>query len=112
MDAQRQIPRPSDDAVRRLAFRDDLGTSHDLPSGREFRRSRELGPRRPPGPDDDRTADERPRDLRRQGIENNFERSGIRHTAVTLTVQEFGLNSLAFGLSEKIQAARGLHANA
>jgi hypothetical protein len=31
---------------------------------------------------------------------------------VTLTVQEFGLNSLGIGLSEKIHAARGLHANA
>jgi hypothetical protein len=31
---------------------------------------------------------------------------------VTLTVQEFGLNSLAFGLSEKIHSARTLHVNA
>ena len=36
-------------------------------------------------------ADQRSRGLRRQGIQDNFERGGVRHTAVTLTVQELGV---------------------
>jgi hypothetical protein len=79
---------------------------------RELRRGREVAPRWPPGADHDRAADKRPRGLRRQRIEDNFKRGGIRHTAVTLTVHEFGLNSLASGLSEKVHSAGTLHANA
>ena len=54
---------------------------------------------------------ERARGLRRQGIEDNLEGGRVRHTAVTLTVHEFGLDSLVFSLSEKVHSARGLHAN-
>jgi hypothetical protein len=56
-------------------------------------------------------ANERSRGLRREGVQDNFERGGIRHTAVTLTVQELGLDSQGFGLSKKVHSAHTLHAN-
>jgi hypothetical protein len=112
MDAHGQIHRPRDGAGRGLAFRDNFRASGDFPSGREPGRRRELGPHGPSRADHDRAADERSGGLRRQGIEDDFKRGGIRHTAVTLTVQEFGLDSPAFGLSEKVHSARGLQANA
>ena len=55
-------------------------------------------------------ADERPGGLGRQGIEDDFERFCVRHTALTLTVQKFGLNSPGFSFCEKVHSARGLHA--
>ena len=63
-----------------------------------------------PRPDHHRLAHERPRGLRRKRIEDNFERRRIRHTAVTLTIEEFGLNSAIIGFGEKVHSARGLHA--
>jgi hypothetical protein len=63
------------------------------------------------GANHDRVADQRSRSLWRQGIQDDFERGGVRHTAVTLAVQELGLDSLGFGLSKKIHSARTLHAN-
>ena len=39
-----------------------------------------------------------------------FSAACIRHMAVTLTVDKFGLNSEFFGFGEKVHSARGLHA--
>ena len=83
-------------AVGGLALRDNPVIRHDFPSHRQLRGSRKLGPRGQPGPDHDRTADQRARGLRRQGIEDDFQGGRVRHTAVTLTVHEFGLDSQAF----------------
>ena len=46
----------------------------------------------------------------RQGIEDDFQRLGVRHMAVTLTVHKFGLDSQFGSLGEKVHSARCLHA--
>ena len=56
-------------------------------------------------------ADQRSGRLWRQGVEDNFEGGGVRHTTVTLTVQELSLDSLGLSLSKKIHSAHTLHAN-
>ena len=97
--------------IRALALGDNLLVRNDFPRHRKLGRGREFGSRRPSGADHDRLADQRSGGLRRQGVQDNFERGGVRHTAVTLTVQELGLDSLGFGLSKKVHSARTLHAN-
>jgi hypothetical protein len=42
----------------------------------------------------------------RQGIENDFQRRGVRHMAVTLTIEKFGLDSEVSSLGEKVHSAR------
>ena len=46
-----------------------------------------------------------------QGIQTEFLDGRVRHTALTLAVQELGLDSLGFSLSKKIHSAHTLHAN-
>jgi hypothetical protein len=45
-----------------------------------------------------------------QGVEDDFQRRGVRHMAVTLTVDKFGLDSEVFSFGEKVHSARRLHA--
>ena len=111
VDARRQVLGPVDGVIRALALGDNPRVRNDFPRHRKPGCSRELGSRRPAGADHDRLADQRSRGLRRQGIQDDFERGGVRHTAVTLAVQELGLDSLGFGLSKKVHSARTLHAN-
>ena len=87
---------------RRLAFRDNLTIGNDFPAHRErWPRGRSSASRRPPAPDHHRLAQQAARGLRRQGIEDDFQRRRIRHTAVTLTIDKFGLNSAALWLWRK-----------
>ena len=110
VDADRQIRRPDDDAIVGLAFGDNLNARNDFPAQRERGGLAELGPRRLP----DRTTTglvQKPvRRRGRQGIEDDFQRGRVRHMAVTLTVDKFGLNSQFSGFGEKVHSARGLHA--
>ena len=50
------------------------------------------------------------RRLGRQGIEDDFQRRRVRHMAVTLPVDKFGLDSQVFSFGEKVHSARCLHA--
>ena len=106
----RQIRRPDDDAVTGLAPRHNLRTRYDFPAQRWHGGLAEFGPRRLPGPDHYRLVKKRLRYPSRQGIENDFQRRGIRHMAVTLTVDKFGLDSEVSSLGEKVHSARALHA--
>ena len=63
---------------------------------------------RPTGSDHHCLVEKPVRHPRRQGVENNFQRDGICHMAVTLTVHEFGLDSQVFGSGEKVHSARRL----
>ena len=98
-------------AIDTVAPGDNARFRNDFPCHRTPGGSREFGSRRPPGPYHDGVADQRSRGLRRQGLQDNFERGGVRHTAVTLTVQELSLDTPGFGLSKKVHSARTLHAN-
>ena len=108
--ALRQIRRPDDDAIMVLALRDNLKIRNDFPAQRQRGSLFELGPRGPTGPDHHRLAEKPARDANRQGIDDDFQRGRVRHMPVTLTVQEFGLDSQFFGFGEKVHSARGLHA--
>lgn len=88
IDAERQIRGPVDGVVRTLAFGDNPRIRDNLPLDRKRGEGRQFGPRRPPGANHHGVADQRPLGLLRQGIEDDFQRGGVRHTAVTLTVQE------------------------
>ena len=110
VDVRGQPLGPVNDAIRVLAFRDNPRIGNDFPVYRDTGRGPEFASRRPPVPDYHRLAHQRPRGLRRKRIQDNFERRRIRHTAVTLTIQEFGLNSAIIGFSEEVHSARGLHA--
>ena len=91
VDARRQVLGPVDGVIRALALGDKPRVRNDFPRHRKPGRSRELGSRRPgrSGP----RRDGRPAvpGLRRQRIQDDFERGGVCHTAVTLAVQELGL---------------------
>ena len=95
---------------RGLAFGDNLRIGNDFPAYRE--RGRALSSLRAGRPR--RTTTGWPSN--RAGvcggkcIQDNFKRRRIRHTAVTLTVHEFGLNSTIIGFGEKVHSARSLHA--
>ncbi|HKS19886.1 MAG TPA: hypothetical protein VJS63_11840 [Bradyrhizobium sp.] len=66
--------------------------------------------RRPAAPEHHRLAEKKARTLWRQGIEDRFQGRRVRHTAVTLTVHEFRLDSQGSGFGKKVHSARGLHA--
>ena len=108
--ADRQILRPVDDAVTGLAFRDNHKTGKDFPAQRERGSLLQLGLRRPARPDHHRPAEKPVRRPNRHGIDNDFQRRGIRHMLVTLTVDKFGLDSEVYGLGKKVHSARCLHA--
>ncbi len=108
--ADRQIGRPVDDPVARLAFGDNLKSGNDFPPQRKRGSLAEFGPRGPAGPDHHRLAEKPVRDAHRQGIEDDLQRHGIRHMAVTLAVDKFGLDSEVFSSFVKVHSARRLHA--
>src|SRR6202022_1009972 len=70
----------------------------------------QLSPRGPTGPDHHRLFEKPVRNANRQGIEDDLQRGFVRHMAVTLTVDKFGLDPQVFGFGEKVHSARGLHA--
>ena len=101
---------PVYDAIGGLAFGDNPRIGNDFPAYREPCRGPEFASRRPPVPDHDRLAQQWPGGLWRKCVQDNFKRRRIRHTAVTLTVHEFGLNSTIIGFGEEVHSARSLHA--
>src|ERR1700686_1083614 len=105
-----QLRRPDDDAVIGLSLCDNLKAGNDFPAQWKRGSVPELGPRGSSGPDHHRLAEKPLRLLSRQGIEDDFQRRGIRHMAVTLTVDIFGLDSEVFSFGEKVHSARRLHA--
>ncbi len=111
VDAQRQTLGQHDDPARGDVFGDNLLARRDFPCGRQLGARQQRGPRRLPRADHDRLADQRPRRLRRQRFEDDFQGCFVRHTAVTLAVQKFGLNSPGVSYFKKVHSARGLHAN-
>ena len=90
VDARRQVLGPVDGVIRALALGDKPRVRNDFPrtglavAGSSVRDGRA-------GADHDGMADQRSRALRRQRIQDDFERGGVCHTAVTLAVQELGL---------------------
>src|ERR1700716_722246 len=92
------------------ALRDNLKTGNDFPANRERGSLAEHGPRRLTGPDHHHLAEKPVRCARRQGIDDEFQRGFVRHMAVTLTVDVFGLDTQLSGFGEKVHSARGLHA--
>jgi hypothetical protein len=88
-----------------------LLAGRDFPCRRQFGTRQKRGARRLPGSDHDRVADQGSRGLRRQRFQDDFQGRRVRHTALPLAVQKFGLNSPGFSFCEKVHSARGLHAN-
>ena len=108
--ADRQIRRPGDDPITGLAVSDNLKTRNDFPMQRKRDSLLQLGPRGPAGANHHGLLEKPVGNLRRQGIEDDFQRGCVRDMPVTLTVQEFGLDSQVFGSGEKVHSARRLHA--
>src|SRR6266849_10488184 len=88
-----QIRRPDDDAIGGLALRDNLKTRHDFPAQRQGSGLAELSRRWLTGPNHHRLVEKPVPCSNRQRIDDDFQRRGTRPTAVTLTVDKFGLDS-------------------
>ena len=99
-------------AIANLALGDNVSAGGDFPVQRQPDSRVELGPRRLTGSDHHRPGEKAVRQRQRQGIEDNFQRNGIRHMALTLTVDKFGLDSQVFSSGEKVHSARCLQAMA
>ena len=110
MDAHRQILRPDDRAIRGLALGDNLTAGQDFPGSRQLAASGKPGPRGMAGADHDRLVGKRRGACGGRASRMAFSAAGIRHTAVTLTVDIFGQDSEVFGFGVKVHSARGLHA--
>src|ERR1700738_5298439 len=107
-----QTRRPDDDAMGGLALRDTRKPRHDFPAQRQGSGLAELGRRWLTRPNHHRLVEKPVRYSNRQRIDDDFQRRGARHMAVTLTVDKFGLDSEVFGFGVKVHSARGLHATA
>src|SRR5258706_16428812 len=105
-----QIRRPGDDAIKRLALGDNLKTRNDFPAQRKRGSVAQFGPRRPAGADHHRLLEKSVGFPYRKGIENDLQCLSVRHMAVTLAVEEFGLDSEVFSFGVKVHSARCLHA--
>ena len=103
----RQIRGPGDSGIAGLSLRNNLNPRSDFPAQWEGG-SLEFSPRWLTGPDHHRLVEEPVRRPRRQGIEDGFQRHGVCHMAVTLTIHEVGLNAQVFGFGEKVHSARRL----
>src|ERR1700687_2088376 len=108
--ADRQIRRPDDDGSMGLAVSDNLKTRNDFPAQRKRGNLLQLGPRVPAGPNHHRLLEKPVWGPHWQGVEDDFQRGWVRYMPVTLTVQEFGLDSQLFSSGEKVHSARRLHA--
>src|SRR4029453_804817 len=106
----RQIRGPGDDAAIGFALRDNLKTGNDFPAQRKRGSVAQFGPRGPAGANHHRLLKKSVRCPYRKGIENDLQRLSVRHMAVTLAVEEFGLDSEVFSLAVKGHSARCLHA--
>jgi hypothetical protein len=91
-------------------LRDNLKIGNDFPSHRHCDSIAQKGSPGLPGSQHGRPIHQAIPGPVRQGGEDNFQRGGLRHTPVALTVDKFGLNS-AFGSSGiRVHSARCLHA--
>ena len=93
-----------------LALRDNLKSGDDFPPQRERGSLAECGLRGPAGPDHHRLPQKPIGGAYRQGIEDDFQRDDVRHMAMTLAVDKFGLDSEVFSSFEWVHSARRLHA--
>ena len=93
-----------------FALRNNLKIRHDFPMQRERGSLAQLGLRGLTGPNYHRLVEKPARYSNRQGAQDDFQRRGVRHMAVTLTVDKFGLDSEVFSFGEKVHSARRLHA--
>ena len=108
--ADRQIRRPEDDAIAGFALRDNLRTRNDFSAQGERGSLLKFSPRGLTRANHDRLIEKPVRYPNWQGVEDDFQRRGVRHMAVTLTVDKFGLDSEVCSLGEKVHSARALHA--
>ena len=108
--ADRQIRGPANDAIMGFAPCDNLKTRNDFPARRKRGSVAQFGPRGSAGADHHRLLKKSVGFPYRKGIENDLQCLGVRHMAVTLAVQEFGLDSEVFSCGVKVHSARCLHA--